>query len=136
MRYTNDREEALYPPTGLDADGEPLVGSRAYEIRFPAGGLPPVDAFWSLTLYDAATRLMVHNPIARYSIGDRTPGIRVGEDGSLVIRIQHDDPGPDLAPNWLPTPEGAFTLIARAYIPQVPLLDGHYRFPPVVRVSD
>lgn len=133
--YTNDREEALYPPTSLDADGEPLVGSRSYEVRFPAGGLPPVEAFWSITLYDAVTRLMVHNPIERYSIGDRTPGIRFGEDGSLTIHIRSDDPGPDLAPNWLPAPEGAFTLIARAYIPQAPLLDGRYRFPPVVRVA-
>lgn len=133
--YTNSPEEALYPIAETDADGEPLSGDHRYRLHFPAGGLPPVDAFWSITLYDSDTRLMVDNPVDRYSIGDRTPGLRYGDDGSLTIWIQRTSPGADDEANWLPTAEGRFYLNARAYLPRPAFIDGTYRLPAVERVS-
>jgi hypothetical protein len=130
--YTNSPEEALYPIAESDADGAPLSGANEYVIHFQADHLPPVDAFWSITLYDSETRLMVDNPINRYSIGDRTPGLRHGDDGSLTIRVQHH--APDNA-NWLPAPTGRFYLNARAYMPRPEFLDGTYRLPPVKRTD-
>ena len=85
-------------------------------------------------MYHADTRLMVHNPIERYSIGDRTKGLKYGEDGSLTIHIQHQSPGPEKEANWLPAPEGPFYLIARTYIPKEPMLTGAYRLPSVKQV--
>lgn len=133
--YTNSPEEALYPIAETDADGDPLSGAHRYVLDFPPGQLPPVDAFWSITLYDSATRLMVDNPIDRYSIGDRTPGLQPGDDGGLTIHIQHESPGPDREGSWLPSPEGRFYLNARAYMPQRSFLDGDYRLPAVRRVD-
>jgi len=132
--YTNSPEEALYPIAESDADGEPLSGEHAYVLHFPPGQLPPVGAFWSVTLYDSASRLMVNNPINRYSIGDRTPGIVRGDDGSLTISIQHDSPGSGREANWLPAPKGRFYLNVRAYMPGPAMLDGTYRLPAVQRV--
>ena len=80
-----------------------------------------------MTLYDSRTRLMVHNPIDRFSIGDRTPGLRYGDDGSLTILIQHRSPGPAEEANWLPAPPGRF------YLPRESMLDGSYRLPAVQR---
>ncbi|MCO5228520.1 MAG: DUF1214 domain-containing protein [Thermomicrobiales bacterium] len=131
--YTNSPEEALYPIAEADADGNPFSGEHQHVLHFPAGQLPPVEAFWSITLYDSVTRLMIDNPIDRYSIGDRTPGIVYGEDGSLTIYIQRDAPVGHEA-NWLPAPEGRFYLNARAYMPAQEMLRGEYRLPPVRRV--
>lgn len=131
--YTNSPEEALYPIAETDADGQPLSGEHRYELHFDGGRLPPVDAFWSVTLYDSASRLMVHNPIDRFSIGDRTAGLVYDDDGSLTILIQHDPPVE--TSNWLPAPVGRFYLNVRAYLPQPPLIDGSYRLPPVRRVG-
>ncbi|MFF2083369.1 DUF1254 domain-containing protein [Nocardia sp. NPDC058176] len=132
--YTNSPEEALYPIAETDADGEPLSGAHRYVLRFAPGQLPPVEAFWSITLYDSASRLMVDNAVDRYSIGDRTPGLTYGADGSLTIHIQHESPSAEDAPNWLPAPAGRFYLNARAYIPRPAFLDGTYRLPAVERV--
>ncbi len=129
--YTNSPEEALYPIAETDVDGNQLTGEKSYVLEFPAGGLPPVDAFWSLTMYDSESRLMVNNPIDRYSIGDRTAGMEKNDDGSLVIRIQHDDPGEAARANWLPAPEGNFYIIARLYMPRKEAQDGSYRLPAI-----
>ncbi len=129
--YTNSPEEALYPIANADSNGAQLTGKNNYVLHFPAGQLPPVNAFWSLTMYYADTRLMVHNPIQRYSIGDRTPGLQYGDDGSLTIYIQNQTPDESKAANWLPAPDREFYLVARAYMPKKPLLDGTYRLPPV-----
>jgi len=133
--YTNSPEEALYPIAEADADGIPLSGANQYTLHFKANELPPVDAFWSITLYDSETRLMIDNPIDRYSIGDRTPGLRYEDDGSLTLRIQHTSPGAEHESNWLPTPEGRFYLNTRAYMPRATFLDGTYRLPAVHRVD-
>ena len=98
---------------------------------FLPGCPPPADAFWSITMYHADTRLMVHNPIQRYSIGDRTRGLEYGDDGSLTIYIQHQSPGATKESNWLPAPGGPFYLIARAYVPKESMLSGAYRLPAV-----
>jgi hypothetical protein len=133
--YTNSPEEALYPIAETDAAGEPLTGEHRYVLRFTPGQLPPVDAFWSITLYDSTSRLMVDNPINRYSMGDRTPGLAYDDDGTLTIHIQRQPPDPGRQPNWLPAPSGRFYLNARAYIPRQAMLDGTYRLPAVQRVS-
>ena len=129
--YTNNPEEALYPIANTDSQGEQLTGTKRYILHLPPGRLPPVNAFWSITMYFADTRLMVHNPIDRYSIGDRTKGLQYGDDGSLTIHIQHTSPGKGQETNWLPAPDREFSLVARAYIPKEPMLDGTYRLPPV-----
>lgn len=123
-------EEAMYPTAEVDADGEPLDGSKAYTLCFPPGAGPQVDAFWSLTLYRRSDCLFVANPIDRYSIGDRTPGLRREADGSLVIRLQAADPGPGA--NWLPTPPGeAFYVVLRLYQPRAEHLEYRYAYPPL-----
>lgn len=126
-------EEAMYPTAEVDAGGEPLHGSRAYELRFAPDRRLRVDAFWSLTMYRRSDCLFVANPIGRYSIGDRTPGLRADPDGSLVIRIQADDPGP--GHNWLPAPrDEAFYVVLRLYQPQQDHLAFRYDYPPLRRL--
>lgn len=126
-------EEAMYPTAEVDAAGQPLHGSHAYELRFAADAGPHVDAFWSLTLYRRSDCLFVANPIDRYSIGDRTPGLRREPDGSLVIRLQPTDPGPRA--NWLPTPAGElFYVVLRLYQPRRDHLAFLYAYPPLRRI--
>jgi hypothetical protein len=110
----------------------PLAGSRSYEIRFPAGDLPPhgADGFWSVTLYNAAGYLAA-NPIDRYSIGSETPGLVRETDGSLTIVVSASRPG-DADVNWLPAPAGAFSLVLRVYDPTASVLDGSW-FPPAIQ---
>lgn len=132
--YTNSPEEALYPIAEADSEGMELSGNNNYVLHFPAGHLPPVDAFWSMTMYHADSRLMVHNAIKRYSIGDRTKDLNFGDDGSLTIYVQHEDPGEEKRSNWLPAPTGDFYIICRMYMPQGPALTGKYRLPPFKKV--
>lgn len=125
-------EEAMYPTAEVDADGHPLHGAHAYELRFPADGGLRVGAFWSLTMYRRSDCLLVANPIGRYSIGDRTPGLRLEPDGSLVIRVQAGDPGPGC--NWLPAPAGEpFYVVLRLYQPGREHLDFRYSYPALRR---
>ena len=97
--------------------------------------MPPVDAFWSLTMYSVPKFLLVANPIDRYSIGDRTPGLQVAADGSLTIYLQHESPGADKESNWLPTPAGDFRPIMRMYQPKPEVLAGDYALPAIRRVG-
>lgn len=125
-------EEAMYPTAEVDADGEPLHGAHTYELRFPPGGMPQVDAFWSLTMYRRKDCLLVANAINRCSVGDRTPDLRMEDDGSLVIRIQAEDPGP--GHNWLPAPPGdLFYVVLRLYQPRPEHLAFRYLYPPLRR---
>jgi hypothetical protein len=126
-------EEAVYASADFDEAGEPLAGSRAYELYFAPGQLPPVDAMWSLSLY-GEDRFFIDNPIRRYAIGDRTQGLKYEPDGGLRIQIQHAPP-PSSA-NWLPAPAGGFYLILRLYHPQASFLEGRYAIPPVRAVND
>ncbi len=129
--YTNSPEEALYPTANTDSEGKQLTGAKNYVLHFLPGELPPVNAFWSVTMYHADTRLMVHNSIARYSIGDRTEGLQYGDDGSLTIYIQREKPEGARVANWLPASDREFSLVARAYVPKETMLEGTYRLPPL-----
>ncbi|WP_310632446.1 DUF1254 domain-containing protein [Paraburkholderia sp.] len=127
-------EEAVYATADFDDAGEHLHGTRRYSLYFAPGQLPPVDALWSLSLY-GADRYFVDNPIRRYAIGDRTPGLQYDADGGLRIVIQHDAPA-DARANWLPAPADGFYLILRFYHPQAAFLEGRYAIPPVHKLSD
>ena len=126
--------EAVYPMAYVDAEGRPLNGAQAYRLHFAPGQLPPVNGFWSLTMYDRRNFMLVPNHIGRYAIGDRTRGLVHGTDGSLTIHLQTQPPRDAAArANWLPAPAGPFYLCLRAYLPQPPLLDGGYALPGVQR---
>jgi hypothetical protein len=129
--YPNAPDHAIYGSANRDLDGEPLTGKNRYELRFEAGKFPPVNWFWSVTLYDAETTAMVPNPLERYSIGDRTAGLKLDDDGSLTLTIGHAEPE-DKA-NWLPAPEGAFYLIIRLYGAKPEVMAGQWTPPPVKR---
>jgi hypothetical protein len=129
--WGNHGYEAAYAMVYTDGDGETLNGGGRYTVRFEK--LPPVDAFWSITMYDTPEFFLVANPIGRYSVGDRTPGLKYEGDGSLTIVMQRDDPGGDETSNWLPTPPGDFRPILRMYQPRDAVFDGAYELPPVVR---
>ncbi|MBW2161969.1 MAG: DUF1214 domain-containing protein, partial [Deltaproteobacteria bacterium] len=120
-----------YPIGNRDGSGDPLDGSKhRYMMRFEKEELPQVDAFWSMTMYGFPDQLMVANPINRYSIGDRSK-LLYAEDGSLTIYIQHESPGKQKARNWLPAPNGPFSLQFRMYLPKAKALDPLYLPPPV-----
>ncbi len=118
--YGNDAVEAMYPLTKVDADGNPLDGSKAnYTLTFPADGLPPVNAFWSVTMYDGKTQLLIKNPIDRYLINSpMLPGMKRNADGSLTLYVQNQSPGADKESNWLPAPDGPIYLVLRLYWPK------------------
>ncbi|MER6412200.1 DUF1254 domain-containing protein [Streptomyces humidus] len=129
----NDLEETVYLVAFDDAEGEKLSTGR-YEIRFAAGSLPPVDAFWSLTAYDESKNL-IPNPIDRYSVGDRTRGLVTEPDGSLILHLQPGSPGAGRESNWLPTPhEGIWFVTLRMYLPHPEVVDARWQCPPVNRV--
>jgi len=118
--YGNDAVEAMYPMTRTDATGEALDGSKHnYTLTFPAGQLPPVNAFWSVTMYDGKTQLLIENPINRYLINSpMLPDMKKNADGSLTIYIQKDSPGKDKESNWLPAPNDEIYLVMRLYWPK------------------
>ncbi|CAM3103898.1 DUF1254 domain-containing protein [Saccharomonospora xinjiangensis] len=130
----NDPEEALYLVAFQDAEGETL-STGSYEMRFEAGKLPPVDAFWSLTAYDG-NRNLIANPIDRYSIGDRARDLVTESDGSLIIHLRPDSPGPEREGNWLPTPtQGTWFVALRMYLPHQDAIDARWQCPPINRVG-
>ncbi|MCB2173690.1 DUF1254 domain-containing protein [bacterium] len=118
--YGNDASEAMYPMARTDATGETLDGSKHnYTLTFPAGQLPPVNSFWSVTMYDGKSQLLIKNPINRYLINSpMLPDMKKNEDGSLTIYIQKDSPGKDKEANWLPAPNGPIYLVMRLYWPK------------------
>lgn len=132
-----ETREAAYPRCETDATGALLTGAHRYTIRFEPGQLPPVDAFWSITMYRASDYFLVGNPIERYAIGDRTAGLVRDADGGLTLFLSHAAPS-DAAhrANWLPAPQDRFFLCLRAYLPQPALLDGRYRLPNPQRITD
>lgn len=132
----NEPVEASYPFTVVDAGGQPMDGSRRYRIRFAKEQLPPVDAFWSITMYTRPDNQLVANAIDRYNVGSITSGLVYAADGSLEICVQHDAPQDAAArANWLPAPAGAFWLILRMYQPRAAVLERRYA-PPAVQRSD
>ena len=119
----------MYWWTNSDGAGHTLSGAHDYVMHFPAGGLPPNKAFWSITMGDAGNHF-VANPLNRYSVSDRT-GLAQNPDGSVDIYIQKDAPAGHES-NWLPAPAGNFILWLRVYIPGEAILQGKYTVPPVV----
>lgn len=132
--WGNHGYEANYQIVYVDANDQPLDSAYRYELHLETP--PPVDAFWSLTMYDAHDFYLVANPIHRYSIGDRTTGLIYGPDGSVTIYIQKDSPGPDKETNWLPTPKtGNFRPIMRMYQPKGPIIYGSYLLPAIKKIG-
>jgi hypothetical protein len=129
----NVPQEAMYWTTTTDGAGQTLSGRQDYILHFPAGQLPPNNAFWSLTMGDAQGRF-VANPINRYSVSDHS-GLAPNADGSIDIHIQNIAPRSHES-NWLPAPEGNFALWLRVYLPGAAILDGEYKVPPVVEQND
>jgi hypothetical protein len=130
---SNPAEDAIYPLTFTDADGNPLNGENDYTLHFDKQELPPVEAFWSVTLYDT-DGFQVPNPLNRSALGDRD-ALRYNADGSLDLFVQHESPGPQGEANWLPAPRGPLALFLRLYAPKLEVLDGRWRPPPVRRVG-
>ncbi|MFN8663202.1 MAG: DUF1254 domain-containing protein [Thermomicrobiales bacterium] len=132
--YGNSKAEALYPPYGVDADGQPLDGSHRYTLRFAPGELPPVNAFWSVTMYTLPESLLNANPINRYLINSpMLPDLVTDADGGITLAVQHDSPGAGKEANWLPAPAGAFQMVMRLYWPQPEAVDGTWSAPPLKR---
>jgi hypothetical protein len=128
----NPKEVSTYDVAFKDGSGAPLDGRNRYVIRFAQQ--PPVNAFWSLTMYSAENQLFVPNAINRYSVGDRTTGTVVGKDGSMEIFLQADEPtDPVERANWLPAPKGPFYLLIRHYSPKAPILTGDWLPPPIAK---
>ena len=128
----NHAEDAVYGLSRTDSDRQPYTGRHRYVLHFETGAVPPVRAFWSLTMYDEQQRF-VPNPINRYAIGDRDD-LRFNPNGSLDIHIQHDPPGRGREPNWLPAPQDAFNLVLRMYWPERTILSRAWSPPAVRRV--
>ena len=128
----NVPEEAMYWTTSGDGVGHGLSGKRNYTMHFPPGGLPPNDAFWSLTMGDAQNHF-VPNPIKRYSVSDRSELVP-NDDGSVDIYLQNTAPAGHES-NWLPTPSGNFILWFRVYLPGAAILRQEYKVPPIVEVK-
>jgi len=131
--WGNHGYEAAYALIHQDSGGDTLNGAHTYEVTFnPA---PPADAFWSCTMYDTPDYHLVANPIDRYSIGDRTPGLAYGDDGSVTIYLQTKAPAGDKHANWLPAPAGDFRPVLRMYQAGPSVLDGTYPLPPIRRTD-
>jgi hypothetical protein len=141
--YGNSTEEATYPFTRLDVTGGELDGSKGrYTLTFGPNQFPPVNAFWSVTMYHGGNQLLVHNPIDRYLINaPMLPQMKRNADGGVTIYIQKDDPGEAERSNWLPAPDGPIYLVMRLYWPKteppslLPIGQGAWQPPGVVRVS-
>jgi hypothetical protein len=128
--FGNVKEQAIYRQMPLDSGGQPLDGSkRSYTLTFARDHIPPVKYFWSITMYKLPERLLVENPIKRYSIGSPTAGLKYNADGSLTLYISAGSPGNDKESNWLPAPQGPFWTVMRFYGPDDTIIDGTYKVP-------
>ena len=135
--YGNSGDEAIYPTYLVDAQGAPCDASRNnYTLTFKKGEFPPVKAFWSLTMYDAKTQLLIDNPLNRYLLNSPMMDQFVfAEDGSLTLYIQKDSPGKELESNWLPAPNGPFYTVLRLYGPEKEALEGKWINPPLLKAA-
>ncbi len=135
--YGNAKEEAIYPVLAVDSEGKKLDGANRYTLHFAAGELPPVNAFWSTTMYELPASLLVANPIDRYLLNSTMLDQFVRDsDGGITLYFQNETPGKDLEPNWLPAPKGPFWVIMRLYWPKEAALNGDWKAPAVERVTN
>jgi hypothetical protein len=137
IAYGNSKQEALYPVYTVDANGQKLdAAHNRYTLRFAPGQLPPVNAFWSLTMYELPSRLLVANPLDRYLINSpMLPDLKRDADGGLTLYIQHDSPGKNRESNWLPAPSGPFLMFLRLFWPKPEALDGKWKQPQLLRAN-
>ena len=134
--YANSADEAMYPVLSTDSDGAPLSGANKYTLTFEPGQLPPVNAFWSVTMYKLPESLLAENPINRYLINSpMLPNLVKNPDGGLTIYVQNTSPGAQKEANWLPAPPGPFTVFMRLYWPKPKALDGSWQAPKLVKVG-
>jgi hypothetical protein len=130
--YGNSKEEAIYPAYFVDSRGKALDGDHQYRLAFAPGALPPVNAFWSLTLYELPSSLLHANPLNRYLINSAMLNeLKRDSDGGITLYVQNETPGADLESNWLPAPRGSFFVILRLYWPKPEALDGRWTAPPL-----
>lgn len=130
----NSKQEAMYPVYAVDADGKKLDGANRYALRFAPGQLPPVNAFWSLTMYELPQSLLVANPINRYLLNSpMLPQFVKDADGGLTFYVQNESPGKDKEANWLPAPKGPFIAFMRLYWPKEEALEGKWKHPPMTK---
>ncbi|MBP1822344.1 DUF1254 domain-containing protein [Mycobacterium sp. OAE908] len=133
--YGNTAAEALYPVIATDSSGAPLTGANNYTVRFAPGQLPPVNAFWSLTMYEMPQSLLVDNPMNRYLINSpMLPSLLRDPDGGYTFYVQNQSPGIDKEANWLPAPKGPFQMVLRLYWPKPDALNGTWKAPQAVKV--
>jgi hypothetical protein len=134
--YGNSKQEAMYPIYGVDADRQKLNGTNVYTLHFAPGQLPPVNAFWSVTMYELPASLLVANPINRYLINSpMLPQLKRDADGGLTLLIQNESPGKEKEANWLPAPKGPFIMYMRLYWPKEEALEGKWTAPPLRRAQ-
>ena len=128
--YGNSKEEAIYPAYFVNAEGKALDGHKRYALRFAPNALPPVNAFWSLTLYELPSSLLFANSLDRYLINSAMlPQLERDADGGITIYLQNESPGVEKETNWLPAPSGPFFAILRLYWPRAAALDGPWKAP-------
>jgi hypothetical protein len=133
--WANSKEEAMYPVLATKPPS-PLSGANRYTVHFAPGQLPPVNAFWSITMYDLPDSLLVANPINRYLLNSpMLPQFVKDPDGGITFYVQNESPGKDKEPNWLPAPKGRFAVYMRLYWPKDEALSGTWKAPPLKRVE-
>jgi hypothetical protein len=133
--YGNSKDEAIYPGTAVDSAGAPLNGTNTYTYRFASGQLPPVNAFWSLTMYELPKSQLVANPMNRYLINSpMLSSLAKDPDGGITLYVQNESPGLDREANWLPAPKGPFQVVLRLYWPKPDALNGTWKAPQAVKV--
>jgi hypothetical protein len=134
--YGNSKEEAMYPYYGIDSDKQPLTGSKRYTLRFAPGQLPPVNAFWSVTMYELPRSQLYANPLDRYLINSSMlPQLKRDPDGGLTLVIQNESPGKEWEANWLPAPKNAFVMAMRLYWPKTEAVDGTWTAPSLISLK-
>ncbi len=135
--YGNSGSEAIYPTFLIDSEGNPMDASKYnYTLTFEPNQFPPVKAFWSLTMYDGKTQLLVNNPLGKYLVNSiMKDEFAKNEDGSITLYVQSESPGKNLQANWLPAPHGPFYCVMRLYGPTEPVLTGKWVSPKLVKQS-
>jgi hypothetical protein len=134
--WGNIEAEAIYPSYYVDAEGQKLDGSNSYTLRFKPGQFPPVNSFWSLTMYELPESLLAANPLNRYLLNSTMMDDFVrDEDGGITLYLQNESPGKEKESNWLPAPEGPFSATLRLYWPKEEALDGSWQLPPLKKVQ-
>jgi hypothetical protein len=135
--YGNSKLEAMYPFYAVDEAKQKLDGANKYTVRFAPGQLPPVNAFWSLTMYEMPQSLLVANPINRYLLNSpMLPQFKKDADGGLTLHIQNESPGKEKEANWLPAPKGPFMMAMRLYWPKEEATEGRWTAPPAQQAKN